>query len=173
MNNKILICDNYLATEDFLRIKNTMLSLDFPWYYHPFIDLAPYQEGYTDYQDNFQFVHYFYAGGFPRGNNMQLLDPITTKINPSALIRVKANLLTRTEQIRKNKFHVDFLLKKSKTAIFYVNSNNGKTIFESGQEVDSVENRLVIFDCNLAHTGTTCTDEKVRCVINFNYYKEG
>ena len=57
------------------------------------------------------------------------------------------------------------------TAVFYVNTNNGYTIFESGEKVSSVENRMVIFDSNILHTGTTCTDERVRCVLNFNYYE--
>ena len=44
------------------------------------------------------------------------------------------------------------------TAIYYVNTNNGKTVFENGMEVDSVGNRLFVFDSNEEHTGTTSTD---------------
>jgi hypothetical protein len=172
MNEKFLIYDNYLDVNDFLRLKNNLLSVEFPWFYNPFIDHAPRQEGYTDHQDNFQFVHYFYEAYAATNNNINLLKPLIEKINPSTLIRIKANLLTRTECIRTNNFHTDFPFKKSKTAIFYVNSNNGKTLFKSGDEVDSIENRLVVFDCGLEHTGTSCTDEKVRCVINFNYYEQ-
>ena len=56
------------------------------------------------------------------------------------------------------------------TAILYVNSNNGYTLFEDGTKVESVENRIVLFDSNLRHTGTTCTEEKVRIVVNFNFF---
>ena len=57
-----------------------------------------------------------------------------------------------------------------KTAIFYVNSNNGYTIFkESKKKVRSVENRLVIFPSELEHCGGSCTDNKQRVVINFNF----
>ena len=56
------------------------------------------------------------------------------------------------------------------TSIFYLNTNNGKTIFESGLEVDSVENRMIIFDSNEKHHGITTTDTPRRCLINFNYF---
>jgi hypothetical protein len=56
-----------------------------------------------------------------------------------------------------------------KAAVYYVNSNNGKTIFESGEEIESVENRLVIFDANHPHRSTNCTDEWRRITVNFNY----
>ena len=65
--------------------------------------------------------------------------------------------------------HVDFDNFLGKTAIFYVNSNNGYTVFENGLKVDSQENRLVVFNSDLLHAGTTCTDQKIRCVINFNF----
>ena len=50
-----------------------------------------------------------------------------------------------------------------------MNTNNGYTEFEKGDIVESVENRMVIFDSNLKHQTVTCTDEKIRIVINFNY----
>ena len=45
----------------------------------------------------------------------------------------------------------------------------GNHIFQNGSVVESLENRLLIFNSNLMHSGTTCTNENVRCVINFNY----
>ena len=57
------------------------------------------------------------------------------------------------------------------TAIYYVNTNNGYTEFESnGMKVNSVENRLVIFDSNEKHRAVTATDTSRRSVINFNYF---
>ena len=62
-------------------------------------------------------------------------------------------------------------LKQSSTSIFYVNTNNGYTKFEDGTKVESVANRMVTFPSNMKHTGTSCTDERIRVVINFNYFK--
>ena len=41
--------------------------------------------------------------------------------------------------------------------------------FKNGDKVESVANRVVIFDSKLQHQAVSCTDEKVRVVINFNY----
>jgi len=96
------------------------------------------------------------------------------KIDPIKLWRIKANLLTRTSNIIENEFHQDAgkhekLSKQWTTAIFYMNTNNGYTEFEDGTKVESVANRIVIFPTNTKHRGTSCTDERTRVVINFNY----
>ena len=60
-----------------------------------------------------------------------------------------------------------------KTAIFYINSNNGYTEFEeTGEKVLSVANRVCIFDNGLQHAGVTTTDTINRVVVNVNYYAE-
>ena len=81
------------------------------------------------------------------------------------------NLSPRTFFHRKGGMHIDLTGQSSpqKTAIFYVNTNNGWTEFKKGGKVKSVANRIVIFDSNLEHQGVTCTDKKRRVVINFNY----
>ena len=56
------------------------------------------------------------------------------------------------------------------TSIFYMNTNNGYTEFENGAKVESVENRMVVFPAEMKHRGTSCTDKKIRVVINFNYF---
>ena len=60
------------------------------------------------------------------------------------------------------------------SAIYFVNSNDGYTYFKPQDDkslikVESKKNRLVVFPNGLLHSGTTCTDEGVRVVINFNY----
>jgi hypothetical protein len=56
------------------------------------------------------------------------------------------------------------------TAIFYINSNDGYTIFKKNKKIiKSKENKFIYFKSNSEHAGTTCTDQKVRVVINFNY----
>ena len=69
--------------------------------------------------------------------------------------------------------HIDFDEKKYKihTGILYVNTNNGYTKFSNGEIVKSEENKYVEFDSQLEHTGTSCTDQDYRIVINFNYLK--
>jgi hypothetical protein len=99
--------------------------------------------------------------------------PILQRIQPASIIRIKANLLTKESTIVEHGLHTDIpdLKIPCKTAIFYINTNNGYTIFEDGTKINSLENRLVIFDSNIPHSGSSCTDAKVRCVINLNYYE--
>jgi hypothetical protein len=107
----------------------------------------------------------------PVSDRLHLLEPILLKLNPSAILRIKANLTPRADKIIQHGFHVDISHFKGKTAIYYINTTNGYTVFENGTKIESVENRMVIFDSTIKHTGTTCTDSRNRCVINFNYYE--
>ena len=51
-----------------------------------------------------------------------------------------------------------------------MNTCNGYTLFKDNTKVESVANRFVSFDSQLEHTGTSCTDENIRVLINFNYF---
>ena len=65
--------------------------------------------------------------------------------------------------------HVDYPF-PHKGAIFYLNTNNGLTILEDKVEVESIENRLLLFDSSKQHKSTTCTDDKCRINVNFNFF---
>ena len=71
-------------------------------------------------------------------------------------------------------FHTDtsntYLNKNMKTAILYLNTNNGFTEFDDDTRVDSIENRLVTFDGSVHHSSSTCTDKKNRLVLAINYF---
>ena len=72
------------------------------------------------------------------------------------------------EKIIEYDMHVDTDL-NCKNEVYYNNSNNGYTLFENGTIINSIRNRIVIFDSNLRHCGTTCTDQKNRIVLNLNF----
>ena len=165
----IEIKDNFLGQHEFNMLQNNIMGVSFPWYYNSAIDLP-------EDKDKFQFVHVFYENCIP-GPSAEVINPIITNMGPILLWRIKANLLTKTPNIIENEFHVDMFDGKLKvreqltTSIFYVNTNNGYTKFEDGTKVESVANRMVIFPANMKHTGTSCTDQNTRVVINFNYLK--
>ena len=142
-----------------------------PWYYSDSID------SYDEDVDKFQFCHTFFEVGTQYPPTIEIIDPIIKKIKPVALLRIKANLLTRTPNIVENTFHVDMKMSEEKlkqwaTSIFYVNTNNGYTKFEDGTKVESIANRMITFPANIKHAGTSCSDQKTRVVINFNYFKQ-
>ena len=173
-NKKIKIEDNFLKQENFDEVKKNLTGKHFPWFISNFIDFE------NDVPDKFQFTHVFYFGGAPQSSYMELANYLVKAIQPLSVYRIKANLLTKTPNIVENVFHVDIgnlenspeILKQWTTSIFYVNTNNGYTLFENGTKVESVANRMVTFPSNMKHTGTSCTDKKYRIVINFNYFED-
>ena len=123
---------------------------------------------------HFQLVHQVYTDHTILSPAFQLLKPIIDKEEVIGLSRIKANCLVKTEEeiIFDWAFHTDFseLGDEAITAIYYVNSNNGKTVFEDGKYVESKANRFLRFPHFMKHTGSTCTDEDRRIIINYNYY---
>jgi hypothetical protein len=172
--NAVRIDDNFLSNDELLSLQHLMIvSNRFSWYYNNFVDYAPDEDvKVEDYLHNFQFTHLFYKNNSPASNYLEILDPILRKLNIVSLVRVKANLSTVSGNIEQHNFHIDVPDKNCTTAIFYLNSNNGLTVFEDGTVIKSVANRLIRFSSGLNHTGTTCTDSKIRCLINFNYFEK-
>ena len=172
--------DNFLDQNTFDGLQTLMIGKGevkekFAWYYSDGIDFKYESSDPLDYF-NYMFVHVFYFRAFACSPLFGNMEPLLVKISPMSLWRIKANLLTRTPNIIKNTFHVDILdlpeekLKQWTTSIFYINTNNGYTEFEDGTKVESIANRMVFFPSNVKHRGTSCTDEKTRVVINFNYF---
>ena len=174
--------DNFLDQEEFDKLQELMIGSNcwppFTWVYTAGIDSK-------DDVDKFQFIHTFYNTHMPQSSFMNELNPILELIKAISLLRIKANLLTRTPNIIENAFHQDIdsfddenrktifpeKLKQWTTSIFYMNTNNGYTEFEDGTKVESVANRMVTFPGDMKHRGTSCTNEKTRVVINFNYFE--
>ena len=158
------VIDNFLDNDSFKNIKHFLLEDGLcPWYYNPFILNAQQKD------DVFQFTHTFIRGSdeyfSPYVSN---IDPLIYKIKPALIYKIKANLGGRTSNHQQGGYHIDFNF-PCKTAVYYVNTNNGYTEFKDGTKIESVENRFVVFDSFMLHTGVSQTDTKVRCLINLNY----
>ena len=102
---------------------------------------------------------------------MPILADVYSKLNIAVLIKAKANFNIVTDEIIEHGLHIDVeqIAGICTTAILYLNTNNGYTIFEDGTKVESLANRLVKFPTGTKHSGTSCTDIRNRMVINFNY----
>ena len=160
----IKVIDNYLNQEDFLRIKNTLESPNFPWYYQKNIN-----DNHSEKDLDCYFTHYLFNQKNGQSSFYYIIKPILNKLNVKALIRIKSNLYPRTEKLEIHKPHSDYTY-KHKGAIFYVNTNDGKTILNKNKEINSVENRLLLFEPHLSHSSTSTTNVKSRININFNYF---
>ena len=155
--------NNFLNKEDFKSLRDPMLSPNFPWYYN---NTKVDKEGKDDL-NNYQLTHTFFSDGKINSGAYNLIEPILQKLKVKKLIRVKANLVPNTNKIHIFPIHKDQDF-KCKAAILYVNTCNGMTIFKD-RKVKSKENTMVFFNADENHQGTTCSDQKYKILINFNY----
>ena len=158
------VIDNFLRESDFKNIQHILLDSRIPWYYNPFI-----LSRLGNLDSNFQFTHAFICKKMQKKSEfLPVVYPIGDALGIKKVYRIKGNLTPRTKEHCFTGYHIDGF-ECPHTAIYYINTNNGWTDFENGDKVESVANRVVIFDSKLKHQAVTCTDEKVRVVINFNY----
>ena len=156
------VIDNFLDDFEFKKLANTILKDRFPWYFNDYKGVI--NDG------NFQFTHVFFREGKISSNFSKIVLPLLKKLDAKSVLRVKANLTPQKKKNIKSAMHIDTGIENSKTAILYCNTNNGSTLFQNGKKVFSKENRAVIFDGHQKHCGIDCTDQKIRVVINFNYF---
>jgi hypothetical protein len=158
----MIVKDNFLNKKDFKKIQDLITGSDFPWFVSNGINYK--NDGHT------QFFHNFYNQGMS-SIFFDCLLPLLHKLEVVSLIRIKANSICATSKIIEHEKHIDVSnVSNAKTAVFYVNTNNGYTHFKDNKKIKSIKNRICIFDTNMLHGGTTCTDSKRRIVINFNYF---
>ena len=146
------VIDNFLPEEQFKMLRNILVSSYFPWYY---ID----RQSYTSTENSFQFFHNFYREGDSPSEYYSIIQPCLEKLK-GKLSRAKAVLTPKSESSRCSGYHIDY--KDMKTSTYYINTNNGWTEFEEGGKVESVANRMLIFDSNLLRT---LKFKAVRCII--------
>ena len=163
MNYKII--DNALPQEEFDNIKNNILNPNFPW---SLTTVVTHETEVLPTYASFYFTHMFW-NGFHIEPQSEMFAPLFNLMDCHALMRVKANCYPSTPEIITHDKHIDYAI-PHKGAIFYLNTNNGLTILEDKVKVESIENRLLLFDPSKMHTSTTCTDTKCRINVNINYF---
>tara|TARA_B100000902_G_scaffold350059_1_gene359066 strand:- start:82 stop:624 length:543 start_codon:yes stop_codon:yes gene_type:complete len=133
---------------------------------------------------NYQFTHLLYSfHGMRDGAShvvspqIDIVKPILDKIKFLAIHKIKVNLEPIKKERHYSTWHTDVIGDGNKpcntmtTAIYYVNTCDGYTEFEDGTKVNCVANRLAVFPANIKHRGVSQQDNKVKCVINFNYFE--
>tara|TARA_R100000353_G_C6393745_1_gene165557 strand:+ start:36 stop:515 length:480 start_codon:yes stop_codon:yes gene_type:complete len=154
------IYKNFVDKKICKQIKDNMLGANFPWFY---------RKNQTGKDSSF-LNHVFFTNNKLNSNLYSLIEPLVKKLNPDKLINIRANLCLKRPM--KSHWHSDFdnlkLTSKSKTAIYYVNTNNGYTVFKN-KKVKSEANKMIIFNGNTQHKVKYQTDRDTRIVINFLY----
>jgi hypothetical protein len=142
LENTYRVIDNFMDQEDFEELQNHILySQQFPWFYNSGIAFPTEKEELYD----FQLVHTFYSPNHGKSVELARLAPLLKKINPKVLWRIKANFGPVTPTNMQTGWHTDFDDRTCITAVFYLNTNNGYTVFKNGDKVESIANRFLMF----------------------------
>jgi len=160
------IIDNFLEEKTYHKIKEKLHSEDFAWFWHANqVDIGT--------NDSFYFGHNFYSKNQPQSNELNMLDPIFKQLDIEVLLNARANLVVKTEN-GWNEIHTDMYTRDMihNTSIMYFSTNNGKTVLlvdNKEVEIETVDNRILIFDSKIPHYAKHQTDDIKRIVLNINY----
>ena len=152
------IYKNFIKKEYSNKINKELLKPYFPWFYN--------KEQAGD--DTSYMFHLFHNKTNINSDYFYLVEPILKKLKIKKILYIRANLCLKRPS--KCSWHTDNLTKdlKHKTAIYYVNTNNGYTLFKN-KKVKCEKNKIVIFDAIEKHKAKIQTDPATRMVININY----
>ena len=165
---KPVIEDDFLDQDYFNLLQKKIMGDSFSWFYVDYVVDKNKQD------TKFQFIHTVYHKTLDDPDTYEHLRKMLEKMGAKSVWRIKFNLIPRTPKIVQNEFHTDIHEDSDVgwfTSVFCINSNDGYTIFEDGTKAESVANRLITFPAKTKHTGTSCTNQKRRVVINFNFRK--
>ena len=174
---QIKVIDKFLPTNEYIILKDIFKSEELPWYYASGISAKDSTNQLTNPLDNYYFVHLLYANMMILSQHFDAVRPIVEKalskhlgIDFNQITRIKANMYTRTEEVQTHPFHSDTNeIAGLKGALISLNTCDGYTGFEDGTQVDSVENRCIIFDSTKQHHSTSCSNAPYRLNINVNF----
>ena len=153
--------NNFISEIFFDFFKEKILNKDFPWYHQ--------NSKVSDNDNEEQFTHLFYNKSKKQSDKIELIHPILDQLDVKEILKAKLNLTLKENTIRPFEYHTDIHYRKCDTAILYINTNDGKTLFKNGKVIESIANRIVVFPSELEHAGTTHTNSKYRIVLNLNY----
>ena len=177
-HSDLMVIDNFLPEDDFNKLIGIINSDNFGWFKADGIsDTDSTMNTTLNYLDNYYFVHMVYVNyritSTYFDNIMEIVDDRLKKRlggNYNMLHRIKVNMYPRTHEVQVHPWHQDSQeIPHLGGALLMLNTCDGYTGFADGTEVDSVANRMVIFDSTEKHFSTSCSNTQTRMTMNFNY----
>ena len=167
---KIEVVDNFLSdyhADTFVKVLDGIRVGKgcFPWYFNNGLN------GVSKI-GNYYFNHQLITDHKVDSDWLPIFEPLISSIGISLdnVWRLKVNLYPRTQLRVHHQSHTDYQPDSGlKTCLYYVNTNNGVTIFDGKKTVKSVKNRIALFDGSNKHHSTTPTDCNYRSTINIDY----
>ena len=166
---KYEVIDDFLDKEYFDSLvtlftdKEKRGNFEMPWYFQSSIS-------YDNVVENklFYMTHLIYDMNVPMSPHYDKIFPLLEKLGAKCLIRVKVNLFPNTHTLHEHPIHIDYPFFHS-GALFSLNTCDGYTKLEDGTKIDSIANRVLLFDPGNKHCSTTTTNVPARINININY----
>ena len=175
---KYKVIDNFLDEEyfdslvTFFTDKEKIGNQDMPWFFQSSTVYPKIGEKRVVSEDRFFYMtHLFYSNSLPASPFYDKLVPLLQKLEARCLIRIKANLYPNSEILHEHPMHTDYDFLHS-TALLSLNTCDGYTKLEDGTKINSVANRILLFDASEKHCSTTTTNVPARFNININYIQE-
>ena len=174
----LTVIDDFLPEGDFKRLKMIFDNPDFGWFRNDGISGSDATMSTTQSAlDNYYFVHLLYLQYRAMSTYFDevldiIHDPLKARFGNTfrQLFRLKVNLYPRTEEVQVHPWHVDSKdIQGLMGCLFFMNTCDGYTGFSDGTEVDSVENRIVVFDSTQKHFSTSCSNARYRTTFNINF----
>ena len=159
------VIDNLLPNDYLRELQEMFMAEDFPWFY---------TKGIGNSNDNdFFFSHLFFnedkqitSSAFEKIKPIIYFIEHELKNVPTDPMRIKANCYPKQPTNVKHGTHIDSP-RPHTVALFSVNTCNGYTVVD-GEQYQSVENRVIVFDGRIPHYSVNQTDTDLRININFN-----
>ena len=146
-----------------------------PWYFHPAVTYFDKQQEQLQHEYwNWYLTHLIYFE-IPQSeifhNVDSLFRPAFAKVGEEVKtwVRIKANFYPFTDQVKEHQPHIDMTY-SHKAALFSLNTCDGFTKMADGKEVQSIANRVVIFDGSHTHSSSTTSNDRARVNLNFNFF---
>lgn len=160
------ITDNFLDKESFNKLQKIIFDKEFSWFFRG--TDTEIEGGYfthSFFNDNAINCKFYY----------ECMNDIFAKLDPKALIQVRANLMfSSLFYNKKSKWHIDYDYGNF-TSILYLNTTEGGTEIDDDGTVKLVKaeaNKLLTMKSNVKHRAILSPDVERRYIINLNYFKD-
>ena len=168
---KYEVIDNFLDKEYFDHLESIFWQTEpqrtseMPWFFQRRVTNGVKEDNI------FYMTHIFYDMHEVQSNLYKHLIPLLEKLEVRGLLRIKGNFYPNTHILHEHLMHVDYDFSHS-GAILSLNTCDGYTKMKDGTKIDSVANRVLLFDASEEHCSTTTTNVAARINININYIQE-
>lgn len=118
--------------------------------------------------------HTSYLNNMPLSRTFQECDVFLKTFEVYTLHSLYFKCFLQTDDIKE--YDWEFLVddehaKDMHTTLFFLNSNDGYSLFEQNHGVKSVANQTATFSSSFKFKDSTCTNRKARIVMYMNYFK--